>query len=127
MAELEPFHEITLHEDKCEVHSVVGGFWTATSIHDYFDAVNEASIPLVKSRSPIYALVDFSDFVPQDRETAEEIRKHLITSQKFGLKKIAILSGSTLVKLQYRRLSQGFEVEFFDSKTEAVNWLRDHS
>ncbi|MEM8726062.1 MAG: STAS/SEC14 domain-containing protein, partial [Pseudomonadota bacterium] len=73
-----------------------------------------------------YALGDFADFVPQDRTTGEAIRDHLMAAQKYGLRKIAIVSGSPLVKMQYKRLSQGVEVEFFDEKTEALAWLRGH-
>ncbi|MEL7447393.1 MAG: STAS/SEC14 domain-containing protein [Pseudomonadota bacterium] len=125
MHSTEPYFRISLHEDHCEVHSVAGGFWSVETITEYFDAVNEAALPLVKARKPIYALVDFSDFVTQDRATGEAIRDHLLLSQQFGLKRIAIVAGSALVKLQYRRLSQGLEVEYFEDKNEAANWLRE--
>ncbi len=124
MADTEPFHCVTLLEQHCETHSEIRGFWSVDTIQTYFDAANEASMPLVKSRSPIYALVDFTGFLPQDRETGEAIRDHLLMSQKFGLKRIAVLGASPLAKLQYKRLSEGFDAEFFDTKADALTWLR---
>jgi len=125
MATTAPYHRVTLFEQHCELHSVVSGFWSVETIQDYFNTVNEAAMPLMKARSPIYALVDFTDFVPQDRKTGEAIRDHLILSQKFGLKRVAIVGAAPLVSMQYKRLSQGVDVEFFDGKTEAIVWLRD--
>ncbi len=124
MANTEPFHQVDLVEHHCETHSVVRGFWNVETIQTYFDDVNEIATPLVKARSPIYALVDFTDFVPQDRATGDAIRDHLMTAQKFGLKRIAILGATTLTKMQYKRLSEGLTVEFFETKADALNWLR---
>lgn len=124
MATLAPHHEITFIEKRCEVHSKIGGFWNAETIHTYFNAVDEACLPLVKARKPIFALVDFSDFVPQDRATGDEIRSHLMRACKFGLKKVAIVGASPLVKMQYRRLSEGVTVEFFEDVIGGEAWLR---
>ncbi len=124
MTSNEPFHSATLLEQHCETHSVVSGFWNVETIQTYFETVNEVAVPLVKSRSPIYALVDFSGFLPQDRETGDAIRDHLLMSQKFGLKRVAILGASPLAKLQYKRLSEGIDVDFFDEKSDALTWLR---
>lgn len=125
METLAPFHKVTLHEASCEVHSRIDGFWTKESIQTYFDDVNAACLPLVKSRSPIYALVDMSELVPQDRATSEAIRDHLMLSKQFGLKRLAVIAKSTLVKMQYRRLSEGLDVEFFDDRASAAKWLKD--
>lgn len=119
-----PKHAVALHEEHCEVHFSIAGFWTLEYFSDFLDDVNAAALPLMKARKPIYALGDFADFVPQDRKTGEAIRDHLMAAQKYGLKRIAIVAGSPLVKMQYKRLSEGVEVEFFDGKTDAIAWLR---
>ncbi len=125
METLAPFHDITFYEQHCEVHSRIGGFWNVETLQTYFEAVNEACLPLVKNRKPIYALVDFTDFVPQDRASGDAIRDHLLMSQKFGLKRLAVVGASALVKIQYRRLSAGVTVEYFDDLSTAQDWLRD--
>ena len=122
--EFSPRHTVSLDEERCEVHFSISGFWSLEYFQGFLDDVNEAAMPLMKARKPIYALGDFEGFVPQNRETGEAIRDHLLAAQKYGLKRLAVVAGSPLVKMQYRRLSQGVEVEFFDSKTEALAWLR---
>ena len=52
------------------------------------------------------------------------MRDHLLNARKFGLKRVAIMGASALVKLQYKRLSDGIEVEYFDNRDDAIRWLR---
>ena len=125
MASLAPSHEIKFFEEHEEVHSVVSGFWSLETIQTYFDAVNDACLPLVKARKPIFALVDFTGFVTQDRAVGDAIRDHLLQAQKFGMRRLAIIGASPLVKMQYKRLSEGVTVEYFDSQSEGQRWLRD--
>ncbi len=124
MANNEPFYSVTLLEDQCELHSVISGFWTVDQFQDYFDDVNGKAASLIEARSPMYALVDFTDFVPQDQATGEAIRDHLLLAHKVGLKRVAILGASPLVRLQYKRLSSGLDVDFFVTKPDALTWLR---
>lgn len=113
-----------LVEEYCELHYRCGGFWSVDSIDEMFETLNAASLPLVKARKPIYSLGDFSDALPQDRGTAEKIAAFLRNAAKFGLVRTAIYGAPPLMKLQYRRVSEGIEVEFFDTKAQALEWLR---
>ena len=113
-----------LLEDQCELHYKCGGFWSVDTIDEMFDTLNSTSLPLVKAHKPIYSLGDFTDAIPQDRETAQKIADFLRNAAKFGLIRTAIYGAPALMKLQYKRVSQGIEVEFFDTKAEAVAWLR---
>ncbi len=124
MNDITPEYTVSLLKEHCETHTVIGGLWTLETIQSYFDEVDQASMPLVKERLPIYAYVDFSKFVPQDRETGDAIRDHLLKAQKFGLKRVAIVGASALTTMQYKRLSQGVDVGFFDEKFAALTWLR---
>ena len=90
----------------------------------YLRELNDAAAPIVAQRIPIRVLGEMEGFLPQDRQTGEAIRDHLMMSRRYGLQRVAIVSAPVLVKLQYRRLSEGIEVEFFDSKAEAMAWLR---
>ncbi|MEP0391597.1 MAG: hypothetical protein ABJ205_13335 [Erythrobacter sp.] len=124
MKTLEKSYTASFNEENGELHSSIAGLWSEDSIQEYFDAVNDSAVPLLKARKSIHAFVDFSGFVPQDRGTSEKIRDHLLASAKFGLKRIAIIGATPLMQMQYKRLSHGIEVSFKDNKLEALAWLR---
>ena len=113
-----------LVEDKGELHYVCGGLWDENSIDELFDTLNRASEPLVRARRPIYSLGDFTDALPQDQKTAEKIGSYLRTAQQFGLDRTAIFGAPRLMEMQYRRVAPDINVEFFDTKSEALTWLR---
>ncbi len=94
-------------------------------MNTFLEELNETAMPLVLRRVPMYGFGDFTDFVPQDQHTADAIRNHLRGSVKAGLKRVAIIGASPLVRLQYKRLSGGLDVMFADSKSEALDWLRE--
>lgn len=124
MAQNERVCTAHLVEEHCELHYKCGGFWDVSNVQEMFDTLNRASAPLAKAGKPIYSLGDFSEAIPQDQETAEKIGEYLKEAAKFGLKRTAIYEAPALMKLQYRRLSKGIEVDFFDNKADALNWLR---
>lgn len=119
-----PSHETSLDPRTGIVHFSITGFWETERMRAFLEELNQTSLPLVKAGRPILVAGDFSDFVPQDRETAGTIHNHLMNAKKFGLQRVAIIGASALMKMQYRRLSQGIEVEFFDTKDGATAWLR---
>ena len=124
MSEFTPSHSISRYEASCQVHFAISGYWKLEDMHGFLEELNEAALPFVKARKPIYVLGDMNGFKTQDRETGQAIRDHLLQSQKYGLQRVAIISPDTLVKMQYRRLSEGVDVMFFDDKAEAFAWLR---
>lgn len=119
-----PSSTVSFDEAHGEVHFAISGFWELEGLKGFLDQLDDASLPLIKARRPINALGDMEGFVPQSRETGDAIRDHLNNAQKFGLRKIAIVKGSPLTKMQYKRLSAGIAVEFFESKADATTWLR---
>ncbi len=125
MEDTTPYSRTTLLKEHCELQSTIAGYWSCDTIQSYFDELNTACIPLIKERLPIYALVDFSSFMPQDRSTSDAIRDHLLLSAKFGLKSIAIIDASSLARMQYKRLSKGINVEYFKNRYDAIIWLRE--
>ncbi|MEO1489033.1 MAG: hypothetical protein AAFR88_06300 [Pseudomonadota bacterium] len=86
--------------------------------------ISQAALALIKAGMPIYTLTDFTDALPQDQESASIIGQHLQDSVRFGLKRVAVLNASNLMKMQYKRVSKGIDVEFFTSKVHALQWLR---
>lgn len=124
MKPLEPSYSITLHEEHCELHFRIAGFWDAGAMWDFQHELNRTVLPLYQAGKPIHAMGEMSEFVPQSRATSEAIREHLSQSREFGLKKVAIVNPSNLVRDQYRRVSAGIEVEFFENRFDAIRWLR---
>ena len=124
MVSTTPSSSTSLDEPRGELHFTVGGFWERDAMRGFLGELDETALPLVKARRSILAVGDFTEFVPQDRATADTIRDHLMNACKFGLKRVAIVGASPLMTMQYRRLSQGVEVEFFTDKSEALDWLR---
>ena len=124
METIAPSSSVSFDESYGEVHFAISGFWELEAMHGFLEQLNEASLPIIKARQPIRVLGDMDGFVPQSREAGDAIRDHLMNARKFGLERIAILKGSPLTKMQYKRLSAGIDVGFFDDKGEATDWLR---
>ncbi|MXO90677.1 STAS/SEC14 domain-containing protein [Pontixanthobacter aquaemixtae] len=114
-----------LNEEHGELHYRCGGLWDEHSIDELFDCLNRASEPLVRARKPIYALGDFTTAMPQVRATAEKIGAHLRNAKEFGLERMAIYGAPILMRMQYKRFAPDVNVEFFDTKGQALNWLRE--
>lgn len=106
------------------MHMAFGGMWTPDLTRENMQKMSECAIPLIRAGKPIYALADFTDSLPQDRESAEIISEQLNNSKHFGLKRVAVINASPLMTMQYKRVSKGIEVEFFSSKIDALHWLR---
>ncbi|GMN03745.1 hypothetical protein [Erythrobacter sp. MTPC3] len=124
MSGFSPVHKIAIDEYRAELHFAIGGFWTLEKMHSFLGELTKAAAPFLKSRKRFRVLGDLRDFVPQDRSTAEAIRNSLLEAQKNGLTRFALVSTAPLVKLQYKRITDGLDVEFFDSPREAEMWLR---
>lgn len=124
MQNLEPVSDISTDESKCELHFAVSGLWELDRMESFLRGLSKHALVLLPLQRPIMVLGDMRDFVPQTRETSDAIRNHLMESLKYGLKRAAIFGASSLVKMQYKRLSDGLEVEFFESKSDALHWLR---
>lgn len=125
MSVTETFYSADLVKEHCEVHFACGGFWDVGTMRQFLDELNATTAPLVKAGKPIYAMGDFTKALPQDRETADLVANHLRKAAGFGLKRIAVINATPLMKMQYRRVSQGLEVEFFESKVTGLGWLRE--
>jgi hypothetical protein len=124
MTNFDNFYSSELHEEHCEVHFTCGGFWTPEIMREFFADTRKTTLPLLQARKPIYAIGDLTKALPQDRATADVQAEELRNSIKFGLKRMAIVNAGSLMKMQYRRVVQEIELEFFDSKQAGLAWLR---
>ncbi|MEM1053670.1 MAG: STAS/SEC14 domain-containing protein [Pseudomonadota bacterium] len=124
MSTLSPVHVISANEAKAELHFAISGFWTCEAMQAFLHELRAAARPFWHSRTRFSALGDLRGFVPQDRATAEAIRESLLLAQKNGMERFAVVADSSLVKMQYRRITNGIEAEFFDTPSAAETWLR---
>ncbi len=124
MGQLTPHHLIKSNPDRAEISFSITGFWDFEAIEALHAELNQHAYPFFKAGRKIHVMGDMQGFVTQSRQTGDAIREHLARSANFNLSRIAIYNASTLVKLQYQRISTGIEVEFFDNRTDAIRWLR---
>lgn len=124
MTTLAPAHTISVDDDHAEVHFTIGGFWTPEAMGAFLHDLGNAAKPFMKEGRAFNALGDLSEFVTQTRETAEAIRNSLLMAQSNGMKRFAVVAPPALVKLQYRRITEGLDAKFFEDEAEARAWLR---
>lgn len=80
--------------------------------------------PLLSDRKPVRAFGDLTGFVTQTREIGDRMAQILAQAEQVGVERTAVVITSSLLKLQYKRLIEGRQIRIFDSKVEAMNWLR---
>ena len=124
MTTLAPYHSISVDPEWAELHFSIGGYWTLEAMGEFLYALGDAAKPFIKEGRSFDAIGDLHDFVAQSRETADAIRDSLLLAQKNGMRRFAVVAPPALVKLQYRRLTEGLEAEFFEDEKTARSWLR---
>jgi hypothetical protein len=124
MSVMTPTQTITTDRARAEVHFAIGGYWDLEGMKRFLFDLGEAAKPFMKAKASFAVLGDFKDFMPQDRATADAIRDSIDAGSRNGLRRFAVLNASPLVRMQYRRIAAGTEVEYFDTRAEALDWLR---
>ena len=127
MDNLAPTFSIDADLDRGEVHYRVSGLWDMETMVKFQSDLLAKSRPLIERGRVIHALGEMDDFVTQTREIGEAMRTVITESAKLGVVKTAIVGGSMLMKMQYKRLSRDINFDFFDSKNDAVAWLRSEA
>lgn len=124
MEQLAPKFEITIDKSRRELHFAASGYWDEENVKNFLNKMaGEASIFLTDDK-PFSTVADFRGATVQSQESAEIIRMNLEISRQFGLTHIAVIGAVALVKLQFKRLSDTMTVEFFDTRHDALHWLR---
>ncbi len=123
MASLKPTQSIHADMQRAIISFTIGGYWTPDAMRAFLFELGEAAKPLMKRHEPFSAMGDLTEFVPQDRETAAAIRDSILAGQRNGLQRFAVVNPAALVKLQYKRITEGVEVEFFSDAAKARHWL----
>lgn len=124
MTTLAPTSKIAADPDMRELYFVIAGFWTLDAMQGFLKDLAKAAGPFIKKGEKFTSMGNLAEFVPQDRATAEAIRDSLLLATKNGLSRFAVVSPPPLVKMQYRRITEGLDYEVFDDETAARRWLR---
>lgn len=124
MDRLAPTSKIACDIESRELFFQISGFWQYEGMQEFLRELSEAAKPFFRKRETFGAIGNLSEFVPQDRQVAGAIRDKLLLARKNGLSRFAVVSPPPLVKLQYKRIGEGLEVDFFDDVASARNWLR---
>lgn len=124
MTSTKPSYAIALNEAHGEVHFTISGFWEFDAMQVFLRELKQSARPYLQWGVPFSVVADMDEFLPQDRQTSAAIRWHLQQARQSGLTRIAIVTRAPLVKSQFRRLAEGIDVAFFDTRLEALHWIR---
>ncbi|MEO0463808.1 MAG: STAS/SEC14 domain-containing protein [Pseudomonadota bacterium] len=124
METLAPSFSVKRNDAMREVYYTLSGLFSLQDIDALFSELLKASEPFIHDRKGFRVLGDLREFTVQTREVGEKMRLSQETSAKVGVDKMAIVYSSVLLKQQFRRVSEALECEFFESKADAIAWLR---
>ncbi|MFS8066260.1 MAG: hypothetical protein ACMG6S_07790 [Byssovorax sp.] len=104
------------------------GLWSMPLAHECNRALFDSYKELGARGSPWYFLADHSRFPAQAAEIQAEISTTVRDAVKHGMKRSASVLGSTVTKLQIRRLTSasGLPMDvfaFFTLEEQALKWL----
>ena len=125
MADLAPSFEVSVDEERRELHFMTSGFFDKASMDAFLEEISSKAAPLLSRKGAIRAFGDLTDYVAQSREIGEIMAETLRRAEESGIERTAIVITSPILKMQYARVSEGRNVEIFDSKIDALNWLRN--
>lgn len=124
MADLAPSFSVSVDRERAELHFVTSGLFDSASMHAFIVEVGKAIKPMLDEGIAIRALGDLRGYVTQTQEIGATMAKTLANAEKAGIERTAIIINSAILKLQYKRVSEGRNVEIFENEADALAWLR---
>ncbi|MDE1468497.1 STAS/SEC14 domain-containing protein [Aurantiacibacter sp. D1-12] len=118
-------YAIALNEANREVHFSIEGLWSTEEMQQFLRELTDAARPFMHWNEAFAVIADMDEFVPQDRQTTETIARHLQCARGFGFQRLAIVTHSSILRMQYRRIAGDLELDFFATKLEALQWSRN--
>ena len=124
MQTLVPDYYVKRIETPREIHWAASGLLDEAKLNELFSTLLTTSKPFRDDKKGFRVLGDLREFAVQPREIAALIEQSQQASAQYGVDRMAILCTSMLVKQQFRRVSDSLECEFFDTKGDALAWIR---
>lgn len=115
-----------VHSDEAtrEVHYSASGMWTQDTIVDLQKQLFKAAQPFIEAGQTFRVLGDLRDFPVQTREITAQMQQIQEASASFGVDRMALIITTVLVKQQFRRVSDAVNMQIFNTKSDAITWLR---
>jgi hypothetical protein len=124
MSSLAPSFTVTLDDARGELHFVTSGLFDRKAMDAFLAEVGKAIGPLLKQKRKLRALGDLRGYVTQTREIGEQMARTLEQAEAVGIERTAIIINSAVLKMQYKRVSEGRNVQIFEDPDAALAWLR---
>lgn len=125
MHSLVPHFEITRDDMRRELHWTAAGLWTLEKAQELPKALYKQSLPFIETKRTFRVFGDLTEFAVQKQEVVDIMQASQENSAELGVDRMAVQYSSTLVKIQFRRISDALELEFFENRDEALAWLRE--
>ncbi|MDY7099047.1 MAG: hypothetical protein SXU28_12985 [Pseudomonadota bacterium] len=124
MDRLKPTYSVRMDEERGELHFVTSGLFDAPTMAAFLREVARQAGPVLASGRKLRAFGDLTDYVTQTKEIGEQMAQTLAQAESSGIEKTAIVINSAILKMQYKRVSEGRNVEIFETAEDALRWLR---
>lgn len=123
--DLKPTFWVQVDEERGELHFSTSGLFDQASMAEFITEVGNKVGPLLASKRRIRAFGDLSGYVTQTREIGKTMERTLTNAERAGIERTAIVINSAILKMQYKRVSEGRNVKIFENRDEALEWLRN--
>lgn len=124
MTTLAPSYSVEVDPVRGELHFVTSGLFDKPSMDAFLRDVAKAVGPLLAQKCRMRAMGDLRGYVTQTREIGAQMATTLEQAEANGIERTAIIINSTILKLQYKRVSEGRNVRIFEDPEPALAWLR---
>jgi len=125
MTEVGKGFEISLNNTRNILRIRAWGFWDTEFAKTYENTIKER-VKEIGNGKIWYALADFRDFFPRSEMVQRIVNRQIAIAEKRGMKKIGYLGEPSGTQLKLNRLFRAGDMQrhaFFESETEAIEWL----
>ena len=124
MSQYEPSHSIHRNEQFREAHYTISGLYDADAARAFMAELGRAAYPFIATGKPWSALGVLTGFIPQGRETAIVIEESIKEAAENGMVRLALVKPPPIVSMQHRRVAGDANLQVFETKVEALQWMR---
>lgn len=113
---------IVIEPERCLLHIIMGGFFSNEDVSDFREELTEHLYRLGCSPNDHVTLCDVSAMKIQTQDMVV-VFSNVVGDPVFRSRKLAFVTGSTLARMQTRRLSNREGIAYFTDVDEARTWL----
>ena len=113
---------VKIEPERCLVHIIMGGFFSNEDVSDFREELTERLYRLGCSPNDHVTLCDVSAMKIQTQDMVV-VFSNVVGDPVFRSRKLAFVTGSTLARMQTRRLSNREGIAYFTDVDEARTWL----